>query len=176
LKAQSNRERSADLSRSAVALERLPSVGGFGDYGSIGNGLTSARPTHTVGVSLRVPVFDGGRRDARRTEAQSQHRQEQLRTRDLREQIELEVRLAYDALGAADEQVRVASDGLKLADSELTQAQRRYKAGVATSIEVTDAQTRLERARDNYTSALFAHNIARVDLAVAQGAVEDIIP
>ena len=44
---------------------------------------------------------------------------------------------------------------------------RRYDAGVAGSLEVTDAQTRLERARDNQTAALFQYNVARVDLAQA---------
>jgi outer membrane protein TolC len=124
---------------------------------------------------VRVPVFDGGRRDARRAESQSAYRQEQIRTRDLRDQIELEIRVALDALASADEQVKVAAEGLKLADNELAQSQRRYAAGVSTSIEVTDAQTRLERARDNHISALFGHNLARIDLAVAQGTVDDII-
>jgi outer membrane protein TolC len=175
LKAQTDREKAAKLTGSAVAFERLPSVSGFADYGTIGNAITSAVPTYSVGVSLRVPIFDGGRRDARRVEAQSQHRQEQARTRDLRQQVEMEVRLAWDALESAAQQVKVAAEGQKLADSELTQAQRRYKAGVATSIEVTDAQTRLERARDNYNTALFAHGIARIDLAAAQGSVGEIV-
>ena len=124
---------------------------------------------------MRVPIFDGGRRDARRAETASQLRQEQVRTRDLREAIELEIRLALDTLSSAAEQVEVAAEGLKLAHEELASAQRRYGGGVATSIEITDAQTRLERARDNHTTALFAHNIARIDLAHAQGAIEEII-
>ena len=45
--------------------------------------------------------------------------------------------------------MKVAKEGLTLAENELNQARRRYEAGVANSIEVTDAQTRLERARDN---------------------------
>lgn len=175
LKAQRRREEAMRLSSSAATLERLPAVSAFADYGSIGTGLGSALPTRTYGIALRVPVFDGGRRDARRSESKSQYRAEQARTRDLEEQIELELRVALDALASADEQVKVAASGLELATNELAQARRRYAAGVATSIEVTDAQTRLERARDNHIAALFAHNLARIDLAVAQGAVEDII-
>lgn len=174
-KAQSEREHSARLSSSATALERLPSVAALADYGSIGTGMNNALPTRTYGVQVRLPIFDGGRRDARRGENASQHRQEQVRTRDLREAIELEIRLALDTIASAAEQVEVAAEGLKLADEELASAQRRYAAGVATSIEVTDAQTRLERARDNHVTALFAHNLARIDLAHAQGAIEDVI-
>lgn len=173
--AQQEREANARLSANATKMERLPSVQAFGDYGSIGTGFDSALPTRTYGISLRVPLFDGGRRDARRAESASQYRAAQTQTRDLKEQIVLDVRLALDALHSADEQVKVAKEGLELAESELTQARRRYDAGVANQLEVTDAQTRLERARDNQTLALYQYNLARVDLAQATGRVRSIL-
>jgi outer membrane protein len=122
-----------------------------------------------------VPLFDGGRRDARREESASQYRAETVRTNDLKEQIELDVRLAIDSLESADQEVKVAEEGLELANSELTQARRRYDAGVAVSVEVTDAQTRLERARDNRTDAIYAYNLARLDLAQAMGRVRSTV-
>ena len=175
LKAQQNREANARLSASAARMERLPSIAAFGDYGSIGTGLDNALPTRTYGISVRVPLFDGGRRDARRAESASQYRAEKVRTSDLKEQIELDVRLALDALQSAADQVRVAKEGLDLAENELTQARRRYEAGVANSLEVTDAQTRLERARDNQTTALFGYNVAHLDLAQAMGKVRSMV-
>jgi outer membrane protein TolC len=132
-------------------------------------------PTRAYGVSLRVPIFDGGRRDARRGESASQLRQETIRERDLQRQIELEIRTALDSLSSAESQFKVAEEGLELATQELTQAQRRYKAGVANSLEVTDAQTRLERAQDNRIAALFNYNQARVDLAQATGTIQQIL-
>ena len=62
-----------------------------------------------------------------------------------------------------------------LSDSELAQARRRYEAGVATSEEVIDAQTRLQRARDNQVVALYDHNVARLDLATATGTIGDYV-
>ena len=175
LRAQQDRETNARLTASATRLERLPSLAAFGDYGDIGTSLTTSVPTRTIGIELRVPLFDGGRRDARREESASQYRAETVRTSDLKEQIELDVRLALDSLQSADDQVKVAQDGLDLANSELTQARRRYQAGVAVSVEVTDAQTRLERARDNITSALYNYNLARLDLAQAMGRVRAMV-
>jgi outer membrane protein len=175
LEAQGDRESAARLNYSATKWERLPSVGFFGDYGSIGNAVTSAVPTRVYGVSVRVPVFDGGRRDARRAESLSQLRAEQIRLRDVREQVELEIRLALDALQSATAQIAAAKEGLELADRELAQARRRYEAGVATNIEVTDAQTRVQRARENHINALFNHNLARVDLHSAMGTIQQLV-
>jgi outer membrane protein TolC len=175
LQAQQERESNARLSASATKLERLPSVSAFGDYGSSGTGFTSSLPTRTVGVSVRIPIFDGGRRDARRAESASQYRAEQVKTNDLKEQVELDVRLALDSLHSAEDQVKVAKEGLELAENELTQARRRNDAGVAIAVEVTDAQTRLERARDNQTAALYNYNLARIDLAQAMGAVRRMV-
>ena len=175
LKAQEQHQQNARLNYSAVEAERLPSIAAFGDYGTIGSGIVGAHPTHTVGVQLTVPLFDGGRRASRREESLAQVREEEIRTRDLGLQIELDVRLALDSLRSADSQVQTARQGLTLAQSELEQAQRRYQAGVANSLEVTDAQTRLDRARANQVDALYSHNLARLELATATGAIQEYV-
>ncbi|MGA3096876.1 MAG: TolC family protein [Bryobacteraceae bacterium] len=174
-RAQQERESNARMAASATKLERLPSVAAFGDYGSNGTGFENALPTRTYGISVKLPLFDGGRMDARRVEADSQYRAEKVRTNDLKEQIDLDVRLALDELRSAADEVAVAKEGLDLAGNELTQARRRYEGGVTNSLEVTDAQTRLERARDNQTAALFNYNLARIDLAQAMGKVRETL-
>ena len=77
---------------------------------------------------------------------------------------------------SADAEVKAAEEGLKLSENELAQAQRRYKAGVSNSVEVTDAQTRLQRARDNRINALYDHNVARIDLGTATGTIRSMLP
>jgi outer membrane protein len=175
LRAQQGREETARISATAASAERLPSISAFGDYGAIGSGPDSSLPTRTIGVSLRVPIFNGGRREAERAESASQYRSERARTNDLKQQVELDVRLALDELQSAEDQVKVAQEGLTLSENELSQARRRYEAGVATSVEVTDAQTRLERARDNQNAALYNFNLAKVDLAQATGKVRESV-
>jgi outer membrane protein TolC len=175
LRAQHSKEETAQLNYSAVKWERLPSVSGFADYGSIGTSVTNAIATREFGVSVKIPLWDGGRRDARRAESLSQYRQEKIRTADLKDQVELDVRLAIDSLQSADEQVKAAEEGLQLSENELAQAKRRYEAGVTNSIEVTDAQTRLDRARENRITALYNYNLARIDLATAMGTIQSLI-
>ncbi len=175
MKAQRQKEEAAKLNYGAVRAERLPSLGAFGDYGSSGQQIDSSRPTRQVGVSLKIPIFDGGRRGGRAAESISQYEQERIRTRDLERQVELDVRLAFDSLSSARSQVDTATEGLMLAENELAQARRRYEAGVTNSIEVTDAQTRLARARDTRVAALYNYNLARLDLATATGAITEYV-
>jgi outer membrane protein len=175
LRAQQRREENARLNSSATRLERLPSLSAFANYGDIGSSVYSMLPTRSIGASLKIPIFDGGRLDARRAESASQFREESIRTADLRDQIELDVRIALDSLHSAGAQVKAAEEGLSLSEMEVAQAERRYKAGVSNSVEVTDAQTRLARARDNRVNALYNYNLARIDLGTATGTIQSMI-
>src|SRR6185436_3565214 len=83
LKAQEQHQQTARMNYSALEAERLPSIAAFGDYGTIGREIVGAHPTHTVGIQLKVPLFDGGRRAARKEESLAQIREEEIRTRDL---------------------------------------------------------------------------------------------
>jgi len=175
LKALERREENARLSHRAANAERLPSLVGFADYGSFGSGLQTVLPTRAYGLSLRIPLFNGGAREARGAESLSQWRQETIRKNDLRQQVELEVRQAFDNLRSAEAQVKLAEEELALAESEVAQARRRYEAGLAGSLEITEAQTRLARARDSRIAALFSYNQARIDLSAAMGTTRSTI-
>ncbi len=175
LKSQLEREDASKLNAQAVKYERLPTVVAQFDYGTVGPQDVLLLPTRDYYGQVRIPIFDGGRRDARRTEAYSQLRQEQLRTTDLRDQIEQDVWTAIDTLKSADEQVKVSEEGFHLAERELEQARRRFEAGVAGSLEVSDSSDRLVRARDNRIQAIYNHNVARIDLGQALGKTASMI-
>jgi outer membrane protein len=172
--AQNKRQSTIQLQLKSIRSERLPSLAASGDYGAIGDGI-SQLPTRSIGIGMRVPIFDGGRREARSAEAGVLLRQERLRLEDLKRQIELEVRHSLNTLKSARSQIETAKLGLELAESELAQAQRRTEAGVGNSVELTDAQTRLARARDNNLAALYLFNLARIDVAAATGNMQQAV-
>ncbi len=66
----------------------------------------------------------------------------------------------------------VARSNLDLANQTLDQARDRFMAGVTDNIEVVQAQGSVAIANDNLISALFSHNIAKVELARAIGSAE----
>lgn len=174
LKAQKKRKRLAELTLSSVTMERLPSLTGSGDVGVIGNQPADALTTDNLQLLASIPIFDGGQWEGRVSESRSLVRQEDIRTRDIEYQVALEVRDALLTLGSTRRQVGVARKGLRLSIQELHLARQRFAVGVATNIEVTDAQTSVAQARDNLIEALFNFNASRVDLARAQGRLEDL--
>lgn len=177
LQSQLSRQQVAERAYAAVRAERIPALVGFANYGSIGPRLGRSIPTWSAGVTLRIPIFDGGGMDARRGEESIRVRQERIRTEDLRQQIGLEVRLALSALRLARDQLTVAEQGKTLAERELQQAERRYRAGVTTSLEVTEAQTHLAEADESRISALYRYNLSRVQLSESMGTlVSDLNP
>jgi outer membrane protein TolC len=54
----------------------------------------------------------------------------------------------------------------------LTQSQDRFSAGVADNLEVVQAQETVARAHESYIQSLYAHNLAKVELARAVGDAE----
>ena len=172
LKVQETRQKLAALSLSSVTSERLPSLSLNGDFGWIGLKPEDALATRSIGLTLSVPIFDGGQRESRISETRSRVRQESIRMKDVSDQVTLEVRNALLTLESSTQQVAVAAKGLELALKELTFARDRFAAGLATNIEVTNAQTSVARARDNQIEALFRFNASRINLARAKGEIE----
>ena len=174
LKAQKRRERLVALTLSSVTSERLPSLVGSGDIGLTGNQIPDALTNDNVQLLMTIPIFDGGQREGRISESRSLVRQESIRSRDIQYQIALEVHDALLTIESTQQQVGVAKIGLRLAFEELELASDRFAVGVATNIEVTNAQTSVAQARDNLIEALFQFNASRVDLARAQGRLQDL--
>jgi outer membrane protein TolC len=160
------RERQLRMTVEAVELERLPTVAAYADAGALG-GIE----THTVALSVRIPVFDSGRRKSRAAEASAMLQQEQARESQLRRSIELQIRQADINMRIAAEQVTTSESYVALAEAELAQARRRHEAGVTGLPDVIEAQGRLASAVRARVESLFRYTEARIEAAYASGSI-----
>ena len=174
MKAQEQRVRVSTLTLSSIKGERLPSLQAQGDYGLIGNQIDSTVSTYNVGVTLSIPIFDGGQREGRIGESRSQLLQEEIKMNLVSRQITMELREALVTLSSAKEQYRIAKDGLKAAATEVQLARERFRLLSSNSLELSNALFSLVRARDNIIDGLFRANASRVNLARAMGQVEEL--
>jgi outer membrane protein TolC len=167
--------RSAEDSVSAARAERYPSLGVAADYGDVGTTLASSHGTFTFQAFAKVSIFDGGRISGDVIQARAALKQRQDELADLRGRIDYQVRAALFDIQSAADQVAVARSNLELANQTLMQARDRFASGVTDTIEVVQAQGSVAVANDNLISALYAHNLAKVELARALGAAEQRI-
>jgi outer membrane protein TolC len=168
VKAEEKRLEAARSTFGAARAELYPSLQAFADYGNSGD-LDAFVPTRTIGIQVNVPLFDSGRRGAHRRIAGSQLRQSEVRVRDIRDELELEVRVAVDTVASAREQLRSAEEGLKLAEETLELSRLRFEAQVTTQIDVVTAQAQLSAARSRQVDALFALRSAELEYLRATG-------
>ena len=164
--------RAAELSRRAASAELYPTFDLEGDFGDIGVNPGTSNGTFHVAGTLTVPIFQGGKTHADVLQAEAELRQAKARLEDLRGQIDNDVRTALLDLNAASDQVQVARSTVDLAEQTLMQAQDRFTAGVTDNLEVVQAQESVASAHENYISSLYAHNLAKVELARALGNAE----
>jgi len=164
--------RAAELSRRAASAELYPTFDLEGDFGDIGVNPGNSNGTFHVAGTVTVPIFQGGKTHADVLQAEAELRQAKARLEDLRGQIDNDVRTALLDLNAASDQVQVARSTVDLAEQTLTQAQDRFTAGVTDNLEVVQAQESVASAHENYISSLYAHNLAKVELARALGNAE----
>jgi outer membrane protein TolC len=156
----------------AAQAEWYPTVDLNGFYGAAGPRLNDSHGVFTVTGALNFNIFNGGRirSDIEKARAALKQRSDELA--DQGAQIDVEVRTAYLDLQSASDQFAVARENLVLANQTLDQARDRFSAGVTDTIEVVQAQGSVASANDNLISALYAHNLAKVELARAMGMTE----
>ena len=99
--------------------------------------------------------------------------------RDLR----LQASLAYFDLQTADDQVQIGQEGVRASLVSLRDARARFQAGVATKLEVLEAETQLARDQQLLTTALLSGTpnqpgqaIARRALAALLDLPQDVTP
>jgi outer membrane protein TolC len=164
--------RGAELSKRAASAGRYPTLSVDANLGDIGVTPSQSNGTWQVTGGVNIPIFAGNRVHADVLEADSQLKQLRAQLGDLRGRIDYEVRTALLDLNAAAEQVEVARSSVELAEQALAQSQDRFSAGVADNLEVVQAQEAVAGAHESFIQSLYAHNLAKVELAYSIGDAE----
>ena len=175
LQAAQAQVRAAEIARKAVLAERYPSAGISTDYGDIGTNPSQSHGTFTFAGTVNFPIFQGTRVKGDLLQADAALQQRKAELEDLRGRVDYDIRNAYIDLQSAADQISVAKSNVDLAQESLTQARDRFAAGVADTVEVTQAQESVATANNDYINAVYSHNLAKVTLARAIGQAEQAI-
>ena len=169
LKAAEVQIHAAELTKSAARAERLPSIALSADYGANGLNSGQAHGTFSVTGTITVPIWRGGRTEGDIEQADTAVTQRRAELEDLRGKIESDVRNAFLDLAAATNQVNVAEQNLAVTKETLDLTRQKFQAGVSDNVEVVQAQESVASAELDYINSVFAHNVAKLSLARAEG-------
>src|SRR5699024_3965364 len=141
----------------------------------IGLTVGDALSTYSVSGALNVPIFQGGKIQGKLQEIDAEIRLRKAEAEDLKASIYYEIQTALVDLHATGEQLQVATKARDLAEQQLTQARDRFAAGVASNVEVVQAQEAVAVANEQHISALYGYDLAKGALIRGVGATEDML-
>ena len=171
LNALEARRREAEFDRQGAQRERLPKLAFSADYGVLGQGPDRSLSTYTVGGSLTIPLFTGGRIRGNIDAAQARVAQAEAELRKTRLQVSEEVERAALESDAAHETLSAASAATVEARQALELSRLRFRAGIATSVDVATAESALAQSEDFEIRTRYDWYLAEARLARAEGNV-----
>jgi outer membrane protein TolC len=148
----------SELALKSAKASTLPSLAGSIYYNRTGMGdeLTHMQyfPYSAVAVQLQIPIFASGLRSAKINKAKI-NLEKSLNTRSMvSEQLLMQERqLRYNLLNA-NEQFKSQKANIEIAGRVLESFRNKYNQGIASSLDLTQANNNYLTAQNNYISAL----------------------
>lgn len=156
---------------SLVGLATLGVNSAASKFENLGNFSEKNRyaPYGFVGISLNVPVFDGFQKKYKYQQSKLTLQKVNNGMKQLENALDLEVEQANINLANAQTNLDIQKRNLALAQEVVRVSKVKYKQGVGSNLEVTNAESSLKESQTNYYTALYDFIIAKIDLDKAQG-------
>jgi outer membrane protein TolC len=172
LKASEEQVKSAEAGHKAAIADMYPTASFSGDFGDIGETPGHSHGTFTASGQVSVPILQIDKDRGEQLAAGATLQQAKDKLADQAQQINADIRSAILDIQSAAKLVDAAKSNVDLASEALSEAQQRFHAGVADNLPVSQAQSQFEQANDQYISALYQHNVAKLSLARALGVAQ----
>jgi outer membrane protein TolC len=152
--------------------KRLPEVYLFGMRELNRSDLTLLDPAWAVGVGASVTLFDGGTRKHRILAARGTQREAALIERRIKKEIDLLAEKRYRELQKARERFLSLQASVGLGEENLRTRRLAFKEGLATSLDVVDAERSLSGIRVERLRSAFAFDVSLAEYLEACGRAE----
>lgn len=172
-------QRLNDLKLKANKNARYPSLYGFASHEQLlqrDDLLDEDAPgftrTSVVGASLNIPIFQGLKKNLVIQKTKIEILETNNQKSEFERAMNLQIRTAYDLFVNARNNVFIAKRQQALANDIYDVTRVKYEEGVGSSIERTQAERDLYTSQNNYMQALFNMVMAKIDLDIAKGELE----
>ncbi len=125
--------------------------------------------TSFLGLRLSVPIFNGNRTKSQISQARIKARQEEIRLSDLKDEVKTELATIISKWKEAVTQLGIQETTVKSAELNHQIIDDRFKNGLGSRLELTDAELALTQAKINYLNAVYNLRMLHVSLQHALG-------
>ncbi len=126
-------------------------------------------PYSVVGLTLNVPLFQGGSRWNKIRAAEVQVEQNRLTREDLERSVAMQVDLAVDNIKLNVEQIASNAESVAEADRAHKIMEQSFEIGAASYLDLRDSELTLTRSRLTYYQSIYNYLIARSELQLLLG-------
>jgi outer membrane protein TolC len=172
LQAASEQMKAAAAEKTSAWAYQLPVASVSGDFGDLGTTPAHSHGTYEVTGKVSAPILQIAKTRGQEQVADAQYQEAKAKLSDEVQQVNQDVQDSLLDIQAAAKLVEATHSNVELADEALSDAQQRFHAGVSDNLPVSQAQTQTEQANDQYISALYQHNVAKLALARALGVAQ----
>jgi outer membrane protein TolC len=162
--------RQSEAAVDVARAQRLPSISITSSYGEVAYGATPAfgdfRRNWNVGAVVQVPVLTGGRLRADEVVARANVAEAQARLQQARELAVLDSETAFEELKAALAAWEASAGTVSQARRAYEIAELRYREGVSTQLELSDARLLLVQAEAGRAQSARDLQVARARVAL----------
>jgi outer membrane protein len=162
---------------SAEKVAGLPRISFATSAGRTAMGEERIRQTYgAAGVLVEVPIFTGGRLTARASEAtlRAQAAQQTVESAEMR--VTRDVNITWLSMAGARKKIDVTETLLTSATDAWELAKSRYEAGVASLLELSQADLARTQAQIDHATAKFEYEVQRSALDFQTGALLFALP
>ncbi len=164
---------SAEAKKRAMKSQYLPTVSAIASGGYYDTFDTSRNVTTggwwAAGGLVSMPIFTGGLIENQVKEAAAQEAAAFAQSTNIEQALTQQVTNAYLDTTTFAQQIKLGEELVKTALEALNLAKQRYKLGLGTVVEVTQAEVGLTSAQTKLAEAQYDYKIADVTLAYAAG-------
>jgi len=139
---------------------------------SFGGLYTYNYPFSYVGVTLNIPIFDGGQRNNQLRESRVTIMKSENDMANLKNAISLQASSASISYINSLKTLDIQKQNRALAEEVFHVSRVKYQQGVGSSIEVTQAETDLVNADNQYIQSLYNALISKISLDQAYGRIK----
>ena len=125
--------------------------------------------TPFVGAQVTVPIFNGNSNKAKVKQAKIEKDQSVVRSKNAYEELRAEVKQVVADVSETAARIQTSANVKETALLSYDITQYRYAKGVASRLELTDAELALTTAQSNYLEAVYDYLSARIALERSMG-------